>query len=87
MQNIINAVSNAIGGGSTKLPAKQLGKNGPMVTQLGYGTMGLSAFYGTSKSDEERMKVLDKLYEDGELFWDSADMYGDSEELLGKFSL
>jgi len=28
--------------------------------------------------------VLDKCYNDGELFWDSADVYGDSEELLGK---
>lgn len=42
-----------------------------------------SAFYGKPKPDEERFKVLDKLYQDGELFWDSADMYQDSEDLLG----
>lgn len=81
MQNVINTVSQAVG--ATKLPAKQLGKNGPSVTQLGYGTMGLSAFYGAPKPDAERFAILDKLYEDGELFWDSADIYGDSEDLLG----
>jgi len=42
-----------------------------------------SAFYGAPKPDEERFKVLDKCYNDGELFWDSADMYQDSEDLLG----
>lgn len=42
-----------------------------------------SAFYGTPKSDEERFRVLDKCYAEGELFWDSADIYKDSEDLLG----
>lgn len=82
MQNVINTVSNAIG--ANKLPHKQLGKNGPNVPQLGYGTMGLSTFYGTAKPDAERYEILDKLYADGELFWDTADMYGDSEDLLGE---
>lgn len=41
-----------------------------------------SAFYGAPKPDEDRFKVLDKLYESGELFWDSADMYMDNEDLL-----
>jgi aryl-alcohol dehydrogenase-like predicted oxidoreductase len=39
--------------------------------------------YGTPKSDEERFKVFDKLYSDGHHFWDTADLYGDSEDLLG----
>lgn len=66
------------------LPSRQLGKNGPHVTALGFGTMGLSAFYGAPKPDPERFAVLDKLYESGELFWDSADVYLDSEDLLGQ---
>lgn len=82
MQNVLNSVSNAVG--INKLPHKQLGKNGPSVTQIGYGAMGLSTFYGPTKPDPERFAMLDKLYADGELFWDSADMYGDSEDLLGK---
>jgi len=70
MQSVINAVT----GGGSRLPTAQLGKNGPHVTRLGYGLMGLSAFYGNKKPDSERMALLDKLYKDGELFWDSADM-------------
>ncbi|KAF2086070.1 putative aldo-keto reductase [Saccharata proteae CBS 121410] len=69
----------------TSLPTRKLGKNGPQVTALGYGTMGLSAFYGTTKPEAERLAFLDKLYEAGEHNWDSADIYGDSEDLLGKW--
>jgi aryl-alcohol dehydrogenase-like predicted oxidoreductase len=47
--------------------------------------MGLSAFYGSPESDEKRFQVLDRAYELGETFWDSADMYQDSEELVGKW--
>lgn len=67
------------------LKTKALGKNGPQVTALGFGTMGLSAFYGNPKPDTERFALLDKAYESGELHWDSADMYMDSEDLLGKW--
>ncbi|KAI1610403.1 aldo-keto reductase [Exophiala viscosa] len=69
----------------TKLPTRKLGKNGPEVTALGFGTMGLSAFYGKPKPDEERYALLDHIYESGEHFWDTADMYGDSEDLLGRW--
>lgn len=47
--------------------------------------MGLSAFYGQAESDEARFKVLDRALELGETFWDSADMYMDSEDLVGKW--
>ncbi|KAK4946953.1 hypothetical protein LTR10_014095 [Elasticomyces elasticus] len=69
----------------SKLPTRKLGKNGPEVTAVGYGCMGLSAFYGKPKPDEERYALLDHLYNSGELFWDTADMYGDSEDLLGRW--
>ncbi|KXS10223.1 aldo-keto reductase, putative [Gonapodya prolifera JEL478] len=67
------------------LTTRKLGKNGPEVTAIGLGLMGLSAFYGPTKSDEERLKFLNAAYEAGETNWDSADMYGDSEDLLGKW--
>lgn len=70
---------------STQLPTRKLGKSGPQVAALGFGTMGLSAFYGPPESDEQRFKVLDRAYELGQTFWDSADMYQDSEDLLGKW--
>jgi aryl-alcohol dehydrogenase-like predicted oxidoreductase len=68
-----------------QLPTRKLGKNGPQVPALGFGLMGLSAFYGKPESDEERFKVLDRAYELGEVFWDSADIYQDSEDLVGKW--
>ncbi|KAI9369391.1 NADP-dependent oxidoreductase domain-containing protein [Aspergillus egyptiacus] len=67
------------------LPTRPLGKDGPQVTRLGFGTMGLSSFYGPLKPDSERMALLDKAYEIGETFWDSAMLYGDSEELIGRW--
>ncbi|KAL8737495.1 MAG: hypothetical protein Q9181_001625 [Wetmoreana brouardii] len=70
---------------SAKLPTRQLGKNGPQVAALGFGAMGLSAFYGAPAPDEERFKLLDRAYELGETFWDSADIYLDSEDLIGKW--
>ena len=47
--------------------------------------MGLSAFYGATDSDEDRLRFLDKIYEMGETFWDSADVYKDNEDLIGKW--
>jgi len=68
-----------------KVPTRQLGKNGPQVSALGFGAMGLSAFYGTPAPDEERFKVLDRAIELGCTHFDTADIYGDNEELLGKY--
>ena len=56
-----------------------------MISALGYGTMGLSGHYGGIDDDETRFKVLDRAYELGMRFWDSSDMYGDSEVLIGKW--
>jgi len=55
------------------------------VFPIGFGAMGLSAFYGDTLPDEERFKLLDAVLESGCNYWDSADIYGDSEDLLGKW--
>ena len=47
--------------------------------------MVLSIFYGTPASDEERFKVFDRVIQLGSTYIDTADMYGDSEDLLGKY--
>lgn len=70
---------------ASSIPTRKLGKNGPHVTALGYGCMGLSAFYGTPLPDNERFKILDHVFASGMTHWDSADMYGDSEDLLGQW--
>ncbi|KAE8336850.1 hypothetical protein BDV24DRAFT_167898 [Aspergillus arachidicola] len=71
-------------------PPKQLitrpsGKNGPQVTPVGLELMGASGMYGIPASDAERLAFLDAAYEMGETFWDSADIYDDSEDLLGEW--
>ncbi|KDR76498.1 hypothetical protein GALMADRAFT_210475 [Galerina marginata CBS 339.88] len=65
------------------LPTRIIGKD--HVTAIGLGLMGLSAFHGPNESDEERFKFLDAALEAGETNWDSADVYGDNEDLIGKW--
>ncbi|KAF7795057.1 hypothetical protein EIP86_006201 [Pleurotus ostreatoroseus] len=82
------------------LPTRKIGKD--EVTAIGYGAMGIAAFYGAVDSDEERLKVrlhpfwyhpaeanvhqfLDELYASGCTNWDTANVYGDSEVLIGKW--
>ncbi|KAH9885371.1 aldo/keto reductase [Xylariomycetidae sp. FL2044] len=68
------------------LPLHQLGKDGPMVPALGFGLMGMTYdAYGVLPSDEERFKILDRAVELGATFWDTSDLYGDGEELIGKW--
>ncbi|KFY92722.1 hypothetical protein V500_04060 [Pseudogymnoascus sp. VKM F-4518 (FW-2643)] len=70
---------------ATQFPTRKLGKNGPEVPALGLGLMGLSSWYGPTAPDPERFEFLDRAVELGETFWDSADIYGDSEDLVGKW--
>ncbi|EIN13063.1 Aldo/keto reductase [Punctularia strigosozonata HHB-11173 SS5] len=65
------------------LPTRKIGND--QVTAIGYGAMGISAFYGKPDPDEVRLKFLDDLYASGCHFWDTADIYLDSEDLLGKW--
>lgn len=44
------------------LATRKLGND--MVTELGFGAMGMSAFYGATPSDEERFEVCDTLLVD-----------------------
>lgn len=66
---------------------RQLGKNGPMVSALGLGCMGMSDFYTTGLDDKESMSTLARALELGVTMLDTADMYGPhtNEELLGRF--
>jgi aryl-alcohol dehydrogenase-like predicted oxidoreductase len=66
---------------------RQLGKNGPMVSALGLGCMGMSDFYTTGLDDKESMATLERALEIGVTMFDTADVYGPytNEELLGRF--
>lgn len=60
---------------SKTFPRRKLGKNGPLVSAMGFGLMVLSGAYGDAPSEEEQFKVLDRAVELGETFWDTAE-YG-----------
>ncbi|KAF9526677.1 NADP-dependent oxidoreductase domain-containing protein [Crepidotus variabilis] len=55
------------------------------VSEIGFGAMGLSVWYGKVPSDDERLKILDTVVEEGCMFLDTSDIYGDSELLLGQW--
>lgn len=70
----------------SSLPTHPLGKNGPFIPAMGFGCMGLSAYYTANLAlDKERFKVLDRAAELRETFWITSDVYNDSEDLLGKW--
>src|SRR5437588_4094480 len=64
---------------------RRLGANGPEVSAIGLGCMGMSEFYG-SGSDEESIATIHHGLERGVNFLDTADMYGvgRNEELVGR---
>jgi aryl-alcohol dehydrogenase-like predicted oxidoreductase len=67
------------------MDVRALGKNGPVVSAMGLGCMGMSEFYGT-RDDEESILTIHAALDAGVDFLDTADMYGpySNETLVGK---
>ena len=66
---------------------RKLGRSGPEVSALGLGCMsiGIADTYTSSiKSDEDAVKLVHRSLELGITFLDTADIYGDSEDKVGK---
>jgi len=67
------------------MQVRHLGKNGPLVSALGLGCMGMSEFYG-AREDAESIATIHRSLDLGMTFLDTADVYGygDNEILVGK---
>ncbi|MES2137716.1 MAG: aldo/keto reductase [Pseudomonadota bacterium] len=64
---------------------RRLGSNGPEVSAIGLGCMGMSEFYGAG-SDAGSIATIHHALDRGVTFLDTADMYGPfkNEELVGR---
>ncbi|KAI5897173.1 Aldo/keto reductase [Schizophyllum commune H4-8] len=69
---------------NTEFPQRRLGANGPLVSAIGYGAMGIGAFYGAS-DEKESLETLTYCADRGLTFWDTAEIYGSSEATIGKW--
>jgi aryl-alcohol dehydrogenase-like predicted oxidoreductase len=54
------------------------------VSAIGLGCMGMSRGFGPSGSADEMIGVIRAAVESGVTFFDTAEAYGDNEELVGK---
>jgi aryl-alcohol dehydrogenase-like predicted oxidoreductase len=63
---------------------RTLGANGPEVSAIGLGCMGMSAFYGATDEDES-VRTIHRAIDLGCNFLDTSDMYGPhtNERLVG----
>jgi aryl-alcohol dehydrogenase-like predicted oxidoreductase len=64
---------------------RRLGRNGPEVSAIGLGCMGMSEFYGAG-DEAESIATIHRALDEGVTFLDTADMYGvgRNEELVGR---
>ena len=64
---------------------RKLGRDGPEVSAIGLGCMGMSAFYGGS-DEAQSIKVIHRALDLGVTLFDTAEMYGPhtNEVLVGQ---
>lgn len=66
---------------------RTLGKNGFEVSEVGLGCWQIGADWGSEIAKNEAEQILNKAFESGITFYDTADVYGNgrSEKLVGAF--
>ncbi|KAK5788683.1 hypothetical protein VI817_009641 [Penicillium citrinum] len=67
------------------LPLRALGRNGPQVSAVGLGLMGIGGIYGAASTTEEGVAFLNHAHATGQRFWDTADLYHTSEDIVGEW--
>lgn len=65
---------------------RKLGTQGPEVSALGFGCMGLSHGYGDAVPKEDGIRMIRAAFEHGVTFFDTAEVYGPftNEQLVGE---
>lgn len=68
------------------MKTRRLGPQGPRVSAIGLGCMGMSDFYTTGIDEREAIATLHRALELGITLFDTADVYGPhtNEDLLGR---
>ena len=69
----------------TNVGTRRLGRDGPEVSAIGLGCMGMSEFYGEG-DEAESIATIHRALDEGVTFLDTADMYGvgRNEALVGR---
>lgn len=64
---------------------RKLGLNGPEVSEIGYGAMGVSIAYGNS-DEAEGVETIRYAFDQGVTFFDTAELYGwgENEKIVGR---
>ena len=70
------------------LKQRSLGRQGLTVAEIGFGTMGMTAFYGSGGTSDEHVAVIRLAFELGVTLFDTAELYnrgdGSNEIMLGQ---
>lgn len=67
------------------LPLRALGRDGPQVSAVGLGLGSLGGSYGPAGTLDEKVALLEHAHATGLRLWDMADIYADSEDVVGEW--
>jgi aryl-alcohol dehydrogenase-like predicted oxidoreductase len=67
------------------MQTRALGQQGLTTSAIGYGSMGISSFYGPGE-EQEGIAAIQKAHDLGVTFFDTAEMYGwgENEKIVGR---
>jgi aryl-alcohol dehydrogenase-like predicted oxidoreductase len=66
------------------MKTRKLGKSGLEVSALGFGCMGLSFGLGPASERSKAVALIREAFERGVTFFDTAEVYGDNEDVVGE---